>query len=68
MGRRGYFQEQSFYPGRELKLKGKIEDIAPGERIYSVRFMGKKGMVTFHALDPLLSLIWKTRSPAFWEL
>jgi len=38
----------------KLNLKGKLEDIAPGERIYSVRFMGKKGyMVTFRTVDPL---------------
>ena len=42
---------------KELSLKGKIEDIAPGERIYSVRFMGKKGyMVTFQTMDPLFVL------------
>jgi inhibitor of cysteine peptidase len=39
---------------KKLNLKGKIEDIAPGEKIYSVRFMGKKGyMVTFRTMDPL---------------
>jgi len=33
---------------------GRIENIAPGERIYSVRFMGDKGyMVTFETVDPL---------------
>ncbi|WP_211662061.1 beta-propeller domain-containing protein [Neomoorella glycerini] len=38
----------------ELKLAGKLEDIAPGERIYSVRFMGGRGyMVTFKQVDPL---------------
>lgn len=37
-----------------MKLTGKIEDIAPGERIYSVRFMGNRGyMVTFKKVDPL---------------
>ena len=37
-----------------LKIVGKIEDIAPGERIYSVRFMGKRAyMVTFRVVDPL---------------
>lgn len=39
--------------GRDLKQRGKIEGIAPGERIYSVRFMGKRGyMVTFKKIDP----------------
>ena len=32
---------------------GKIEDIAPGEKIYSVRFLGKRAyMVTFKKIDP----------------
>lgn len=35
------------------KVLGSIEDIAPGERIYSVRFMGKRAyMVTFKKIDP----------------
>lgn len=39
---------------KNLKQTGAIEDIAPGERIYSVRFMGKKAiMVTFKNVDPL---------------
>ncbi len=39
---------------KNLKIIGKIEDIAPGESIYSVRFMGKKAyMVTFKRVDPL---------------
>jgi len=38
----------------QLKIKSKIEDIAPGEHIYSTRFMGNKGyMVTFKTVDPL---------------
>ncbi|MDA8234688.1 MAG: beta-propeller domain-containing protein [Clostridia bacterium] len=37
-----------------LKITGKLEDIAPGEKIYSVRFMGNRGyMVTFKTVDPL---------------
>ncbi len=37
-----------------MKLTGKIEDIAPGEKIYSTRFMGKRVyMVTFRTVDPL---------------
>jgi uncharacterized secreted protein with C-terminal beta-propeller domain len=37
-----------------LKVAGRIEDIAPGERIYSVRFMGDRAyMVTFKQVDPL---------------
>ncbi|WP_261305326.1 beta-propeller domain-containing protein [Paenibacillus andongensis] len=37
-----------------LNEKGKIENIAPGERIYSTRFMGDRAyMVTFKNTDPL---------------
>ncbi len=38
----------------DLKIVGKVEDLAAGERIYSVRFMGDKAyMVTFRQTDPL---------------
>lgn len=38
----------------KLNITGKIEDIAPGERIYSARFMGDRAyMVTFKNVDPL---------------
>ncbi|MEC0227799.1 beta-propeller domain-containing protein [Paenibacillus alba] len=37
-----------------LQVKGKIENIAPGERIYSARFIGDRAyMVTFRNTDPL---------------
>jgi len=37
-----------------LKVIGKIENLAPTERIYAVRFMGKTGyIVTFRDIDPL---------------
>lgn len=37
-----------------LKVVGSLEDLAPGEQIYSTRFMGKRGyMVTFRNIDPL---------------
>lgn len=37
-----------------LKSLGQLENIAPGEKIYSVRFMGDRGyMVTFKSIDPL---------------
>ncbi|MEM2130882.1 MAG: beta-propeller domain-containing protein, partial [Candidatus Woesearchaeota archaeon] len=36
-----------------MKLKGKLEKIAPDERIYSTRFMGNRlYMVTFQRIDP----------------
>jgi uncharacterized secreted protein with C-terminal beta-propeller domain len=37
----------------ELKQLGAVTNIAPGEKIYSARFMGKKGyLVTFKKVDP----------------
>lgn len=40
-----------------LNIAGRIENIAPGERIYSTRFMGDRGyMVTFKKVDPLFVL------------
>lgn len=40
----------------ELKTIGKIENIAPDERVYSVRFMGKYAyFVTFRQVDPLFT-------------
>lgn len=40
-----------------LKIVGKITDIAPGEQIYSARFMGPKGyLVTFKKVDPFFTL------------
>lgn len=40
----------------DLKIFGKIENIAPGESIYSARFMGKKGyLVTFQKIDPFFT-------------
>jgi len=38
----------------DMNACGSLEDIAPGERIYSVRFMGDRAyMVTFKKVDPL---------------
>jgi len=38
----------------DLDICGSLEDVAPGERIYSVRFMGDRAyMVTFKKVDPL---------------
>lgn len=40
-----------------LQIKGKLENLAKGEKIYSVRFIGDKGyMVTFKQTDPLFVL------------
>ncbi|HQI00731.1 MAG TPA: beta-propeller domain-containing protein [Deltaproteobacteria bacterium] len=40
-----------------LETVGLIEDIAPGEQVYAVRFMGPHGyVVTFVQIDPLFTL------------
>lgn len=42
---------------RNLDVVGKVEDLAPNERIYSARFMGDKCyLVTFRKVDPLFVL------------
>lgn len=39
---------------QSLNISGSVEDLAKGESIYSVRFMGDKGyVVTFRTIDPL---------------
>ncbi len=39
---------------QSLNIAGSVEDLAKGESIYSVRFMGDKGyVVTFRTIDPL---------------
>jgi len=41
----------------DLRIVGSVEDLAPGELIYSARFAGEVGyMVTFRRIDPLFSL------------
>lgn len=43
--------------GDLLEVVGSIENLAPGERIYSARFLGDKGyVVTFRQVDPLFAL------------
>lgn len=38
----------------DLKIRGRLEKLAPGEQIYAVRFMGKRAyIVTFKKIDPL---------------
>jgi len=40
-----------------MQVIGAIEGLAPGERIYAMRFQGDKGfMVTFRQVDPLFTL------------
>lgn len=41
----------------DLDVTGKLEGLAPGERIYSARFMGDRGyLVTFKKIDPLFAI------------
>jgi len=53
----GYDEEstnQLYVLDENLKEIGKIDDLAKGEKIYSVRFIGKIGyIVTFEQIDPL---------------
>jgi uncharacterized secreted protein with C-terminal beta-propeller domain len=43
--------------GRRLWNIGSIRDMAPGERIFSTRFMGERGfVVTFRQIDPLFAI------------
>ncbi len=46
---------------QEMETVGSLEDLAPGERIYSTRFMGDRlYMVTFKQVDPLFVIDLKT--------
>jgi len=47
-------QNNVYVLDEELNVIGELEGLAPGEKIYSVRFMGEKGyVVTFKKVDPL---------------
>jgi inhibitor of cysteine peptidase len=53
----GQMTNNLFILDQEMKVAGKIENIAPGEKIYSARFLGDRGyMVTFKTVDPLFVL------------
>lgn len=46
-----------FILDEQLEQAGSVENLAPGERIYSVRFIGSKAyMVTFRETDPLFAI------------
>jgi len=46
-----------------LSIVGKLEDLAPGEKIYSARFMGDRCyLVTFRKVDPLFVIDLKNPS------
>ncbi len=54
---------QLYILDRNLKISGKLENLAPGERIYSARFMGDRGyLVTFKNVDPLF--VFDLKDPA----
>lgn len=64
---RGYFriatttgwsdQNHVYILDEDLNIAGKLEGLAPGERIYSARFMGGRAyLVTFKQVDPLFVL------------
>lgn len=57
-GWRGGEETNSVYVlDSDLKIVGKIEDLAEGESIYSARFMGNTGyFVTYRQVDPLFSV------------
>ncbi|MGV8085895.1 MAG: beta-propeller domain-containing protein [Candidatus Bilamarchaeum sp.] len=53
---RGQFDSSNniYVLDQNMKQIGELEDLAPGERIYSARFMGQKVyLVTFKKVDPL---------------
>ncbi len=47
-------QNNLYVLGSDMNITGKLEGLAPGEKIYSARFMGAKAyLVTFKKVDPL---------------
>jgi len=49
----GASQNNVYVLDMNMDMVGKLENLAPGERIYSARFMGKRGyLVTFRQIDP----------------
>ena len=46
-----------FVLNKNLEVIGKLENLAPNERIYSARFMGNRAyLVTFRQIDPLFAI------------
>jgi len=53
----GTSQNNVYVMNMNLEVVGKIENMAPGESIYSVRFMGDRGyVVTFRQVDPFFAI------------
>ncbi len=52
--REGTSRNHLYILNMSLNITGSLEDLAPGETIYSARFMGERGyLVTFKQVDPL---------------
>jgi len=50
----GSSQNNVYILDMDLNIVGRLEDLAPGEKIYSARFMGDRCyLVTFRKIDPL---------------
>ncbi|MBI3956718.1 MAG: beta-propeller domain-containing protein [Candidatus Kerfeldbacteria bacterium] len=57
LSRTGSGTTNNVYLFRDRKQVGALEDLAPGESIYSARFMGDRAyLVTFQKVDPLFAL------------
>ena len=53
----GESTNQLYLFDEKLKATGKLEDIAPGEEIYSARYLGDKAyFVTYRNMDPLFAV------------
>lgn len=53
----GTAKNHVFILNQDLEIVGKLKNLAPGEKIYSARFMGDKAyLVTFKKVDPLFVL------------
>jgi uncharacterized secreted protein with C-terminal beta-propeller domain len=65
-GRMLHTQNNLYVLNMEMKVVGRIEEIAPGENIHSARFMGKKCyLVTFKKIDPFFVIdLSDPQSPA----
>jgi uncharacterized secreted protein with C-terminal beta-propeller domain len=55
--RRGSSGNNVYVLNEEMEIVGELEDLAPGEEIYSARFMGERCyLVTFKKVDPLFTI------------
>lgn len=53
----GNSENNLYILNEDMETIGELEGLAPGEKIYSVRFMGERGyIVTFKKVDPLFVL------------